>query len=80
MLGVAIGVQAPVLHVADDTDNFPKAVNQTIYLMLGVPYASLIVGAYHTAGQLYHQNKDPYPWAEQLDKVKAKDAAGLLKE
>jgi hypothetical protein len=42
--------------------------------------ASLIVGAYHTAGQLYHQNKDPYPWAEQLEKVKAQDAAGLLQE
>ena len=42
--------------------------------------ASLIVGAYHTAGQLQHQNKDPYPSAEHLETVKAKDAAGLLKE
>jgi hypothetical protein len=42
--------------------------------------ASLIVGAYHTAGQLSHQNKDPYPQPEHLDQVKAKDAAGLLKE
>jgi hypothetical protein len=42
--------------------------------------ASLIVGAYHTAGQLQHQNKDPYPSPEHLEKVKAKDAAGLLKE
>src|SRR5207302_698825 len=42
--------------------------------------ASLIVGAYHTAGQLYHQNKDLYPLPEQLEKVKAKDAEGLLKE
>jgi hypothetical protein len=42
--------------------------------------ASLIVGAYHTAGQLHHQNKDPYPLPEQLEKVKAKGAAGLLKE
>jgi hypothetical protein len=42
--------------------------------------ASLIVGAYHTAGQLHHQNKDPYPLPEHLEKVKAKDAAGLLKE
>jgi len=42
--------------------------------------ASIIVGAFHTAGQLHHQNKDPYPLAEQLDKVKAKDAKGLLKE
>src|SRR5262249_1296288 len=42
--------------------------------------ASLIVGAYHTAGQLHHQNTDPYPSAEQVEMVKAKDAAGLLKE
>jgi hypothetical protein len=42
--------------------------------------ASLIVGAYHTAGQLYHQNKEPYPHPEHLEKVKATDAAGLLKE
>jgi hypothetical protein len=42
--------------------------------------ASLIVGAYHTAGQLYHQNKDPHPRPEDLEQVKAKDAAGLLKE
>jgi hypothetical protein len=42
--------------------------------------ASLIVGAYHTAGQLYHQNKEPYPLPEHREKVQAKDAAGLLKE
>jgi hypothetical protein len=42
--------------------------------------ASMIVGAYHTAGQLYHQNKDPYPHPEHLEKIKVKDAAGLLKE
>src|SRR5205823_12459530 len=42
--------------------------------------ASLIVGAYHTAGQLQHQNKDPYPAPEHLEQVKAKDAAGLLRE
>jgi hypothetical protein len=42
--------------------------------------ASLIVGAYHTAGQLQHQNKEPYPLAEHLDKVKTRDAEGLLKE
>src|SRR5262249_12836275 len=42
--------------------------------------ASLIVGAYHTAGQLQHQNKEPYPSPEHLEKVKAQDAAGLLRE
>jgi hypothetical protein len=42
--------------------------------------ASLIVGAYHTAGQLHHQNKEPYPLPEHLEKIKARDAAGLLQE
>jgi hypothetical protein len=42
--------------------------------------ASLIVGAYHTAGQLTHQNKEPYPSPEHLEKVKAEDPAGLLRE
>ncbi|HEY7309846.1 MAG TPA: hypothetical protein VH643_10850 [Gemmataceae bacterium] len=42
-------------------------------------FASLICGAYHTAGQNGGQNKEAYPTAEQLDKVSAKDADGLLK-
>src|SRR5207253_1085911 len=33
--------------------------------------ASLIVGAYHTAGQCNNLNKEPYPWAEHLEKVTA---------
>ena len=39
--------------------------------------ASLIVGAYHTAGQNGGQAKEPYHAAE-LEKVKATDAASLL--
>jgi hypothetical protein len=42
--------------------------------------ASLIVGAYHTAGQSGNINKNPYPFAEHLDKVTGKDAAALLSE
>lgn len=42
--------------------------------------ASLIVGAFHTAGQAERSNPSPYPLAEQLSAVKAADAAGLLKE
>jgi hypothetical protein len=41
-------------------------------------FASLIVGAYHTAGQNGGQRKDPYPPAEQLEKITAKDGATLL--
>jgi hypothetical protein len=41
-------------------------------------FASLICGAYHTAGQNGGQNKEPYPTAEQRDKVESKDSARLL--
>jgi hypothetical protein len=42
--------------------------------------ASLIVGAYHTAGQSSGLNKEPYPRPEQLEKINAKDADGILQE
>lgn len=41
-------------------------------------FASLICGAFHTAGQNAGQNKEPYPTAEQLDKIETKDADRLL--
>ena len=41
-------------------------------------FASLICGAFHTAGQNGGQNKEPYPPAEQLDKVKTKEGDKLL--
>jgi hypothetical protein len=41
--------------------------------------ASLIVGAYHTAGQA-GQRKELYPLPEHLEKVTAKDADALLRE
>jgi hypothetical protein len=40
--------------------------------------ASLIVGAYHTAGQSGGLSKDPHPLPEQLDKITTKDADKLL--
>jgi hypothetical protein len=43
-------------------------------------FASLICGAYHTAGQNGGQKKEPYPPAEQLEKITAKDADTLLRE
>ncbi len=43
-------------------------------------FASLIVGAYHTAGQSGGQRKEPYPPAEQLEKITAKDGETLLRE
>ncbi len=41
-------------------------------------FASLICGAFHTAGQNGGQNKEPYPTAEQLTKIETKDADRLL--
>ena len=41
-------------------------------------YASLIAGAFHTAGQSNGQMKDPYPRAADLEKVREKDAVTLL--
>ena len=40
--------------------------------------ASLIVGAFHTAGQTGCFNKDPQPLPEQLEKITAKNADALL--
>jgi len=42
--------------------------------------ASLLVGAFHTAGQAGNQNKQVYPLPVHLEKITAKDAETLLKE
>jgi hypothetical protein len=42
--------------------------------------ASLIVGAFHTAGQSGGQQKDPYPHAPHLEAVTSTDAGALLRE
>jgi hypothetical protein len=41
--------------------------------------ASIIVGAYHTAGQTGNQDQQPRPFAEQLEKITVKDADILLR-
>jgi hypothetical protein len=41
-------------------------------------FASLIAAAYHTAGQAARQMSKPYPLAEDVEKVEAKDGAGLI--
>jgi hypothetical protein len=41
--------------------------------------ASLIVGAFHTAGQSGGQLKDPYPLADNLNQLKTSDPAELIK-
>jgi hypothetical protein len=40
--------------------------------------ASLIVGAFHTAGQSSRMTKEPYPHTERLEEVRATEAATLL--
>jgi hypothetical protein len=42
--------------------------------------ASLIVGAFHTAGQSGSLLKQPHPQPEQLEKIQTKDAAALLRD
>jgi len=42
-------------------------------------FASLIAGAYHTAGQTGRQMKDIYPTASDLEPIREKDPAALLK-
>ena len=41
-------------------------------------FASLIVGAYHTAGQSGGLNKEPFPLPEHLETITSKDGARLL--
>lgn len=42
--------------------------------------ASLIVGAFHTAGQSGGLMKQPQPMPEQLEKIKSKDAQAILRD
>ena len=41
-------------------------------------FASLVAAAYHTAGQAGRQMAKPWPLAEDVEKVEAKDAEKLL--
>src|SRR5207248_6911445 len=40
--------------------------------------ASLIVGAYHTAGQNNQKDKDHFPYSQSLDEVRSTDGKTLL--
>jgi hypothetical protein len=42
--------------------------------------SSLIVAAYHTAGQAGHAGQKPYPWPEHLETVKGTSSSALLSE
>jgi hypothetical protein len=69
--GDSVGVHAS--DAANAWRNIAKVSNQRNSV------ASLIVGAYHTAGQNGGQ-KDPYPLAGHLEKVQSKDPAELLRQ
>ena len=43
-------------------------------------FASLVCGAYHTAGQNAGQLAQPHPLPEQLEKIRAKDGGTLLRD
>jgi hypothetical protein len=43
-------------------------------------YASLIVGAYHTANESHFKNRQPYPLPEHLAEISTKNPSTLLRE
>jgi hypothetical protein len=71
--GASVGV-----HASDSANawrNIARVSNQRNTV------ASLIVGAYHTAGQQQGQNREPYPLPEQREKIRhLNGAADLLRE
>jgi hypothetical protein len=70
--GASVGV-----HASDSANawrNIARVSNQRNTV------ASLIVGAYHTAGQQHGQLPQPYPLPEHLEKIQTKEAAALLEE
>jgi hypothetical protein len=70
--GSSVGVHAS--DAANAWRNIARVSNQRNTV------ASLIVGAYHTAGQNAGQTKQPQPLPERLEKIKTKDAATLLRD
>jgi hypothetical protein len=70
--GDSVGVHAS--DAANAWRNIARVSNQRNTV------ASLIVGAYHTAGQTQRSNKQPFPSAEQLEKITTKEADRLLVE
>jgi hypothetical protein len=70
--GDSVGVHAS--DAANAWRNIARVSNQRNTI------ASLIVGAYHTAGQSGGLNKQPYPLADSLEKITAKNPQDLLRE
>jgi hypothetical protein len=70
--GDSVGVHAS--DAANAWRNIAKVSNQRNAV------ASVIVSAYHTAGQDGGQLKDAYPHAEQLEKVRTTDTAALVRQ
>ena len=70
--GDSVGVHAS--DAANAWRNIARVSNQRNTV------ASLIVGAYHTAGQSGGLNKQPNPLPEHLEKIMAKNAQALLRE
>ncbi len=70
--GASVGVHAQ--DAANAWRNIARVSNRRNAL------ASLIVGAYHTAGQSGGLNPQPYPFAEHLEKVRDIAPDGLLAE
>jgi hypothetical protein len=68
--GASVGVHAS--DAANAWRNIARVSNQRNTL------ASLIVGAYHTAGQTHGQSAEPYPRPEHLERIQTGDAAKLL--
>jgi len=70
--GASVGVHAS--DAANAWRNIARVSNRRNIL------ASLIVGAYHTAGQSGGLNPDPYPFAEHREKIRAVAGDALLPE
>jgi hypothetical protein len=70
--GDSVGVHAS--DAANAWRNIARVGNQRTTV------ASLIVGAFHTAGQTGKQLKESYPTAAHLDLIKVKEADALLRE
>jgi hypothetical protein len=70
--GASVGV-----HASDSANawrNIARVSNQRNTV------ASLIVGAFHTAGQNHGQKPQPYPLPEHQEKIRSTDAPALLRE
>jgi hypothetical protein len=70
--GASVGVHAS--DAANAWRNIARVSNERNTV------ASLIVAAYHTAGQSGGQMKQPHPLPEQLEKIKTKDPEALLRD